>query len=299
MIECAEFYSDYVRSISATLGYPLLVEARVDCPAIHAECWGTLDAAIRGGKELHLFEYKYGHRFVDAFENWQLISYTSGLLETYDAEWDGDVHLHVIQPRCSHPTGNARTWSTTAKEVRRLAEALSAACDYASAPEGEDVACNVGVQCRDCRARQGCVALSEAAYAAMEYSASREVFDLSPRSAAVELLLIEESIEALEYRATGLRAQVEAALRAGERLPNYLMAPSSGREKWLGTDEEVIALGDMMGMDLRKPSVITPAQARKKFKAAIAGIEAQTVRPSSLKLRRADPNQLRRLFTQE
>lgn len=47
-------------------------------------------------------------------------------------------------------------------------------------------------------------------------------------------------------------------------LQGWMLEQGFGREAWTVTPEEVFALGDMMGVDLRKkPEAITPAQARK------------------------------------
>jgi hypothetical protein len=42
-----------------------------------------------------------------------------------------------------------------------------------------------------------------------------------------------------------------------------------GREKWTLPVEQVIALGDVLGVPLVKPATITPAQARKLMDPAI------------------------------
>src|SRR5690606_25074571 len=63
-------------------------EQRVDIPRVHAECWGTPDfwTAVfpedeRGSKRyVRVVDYKYGHRFVEVFENLQLAAYASGVL---------------------------------------------------------------------------------------------------------------------------------------------------------------------------------------------------------------------------
>ena len=57
--------------------------------------------------------------------------------------------------------------------------------------------------------------------------------------------------------------QVETSIRRGERVPGWMTQPKQGREAWAVPIEEVHALGDMLQIDLRKQSAVTPKQAVK------------------------------------
>jgi len=71
--------------------------------------------------------------------------------------------------------------------------------------------------------------------------------------------------ELLDARITGLSQQATFNLHSGERVPFFRLESTQGRDKWKQRIDEVIALGDLMGVDLRKPQeAITPKQAIKK-----------------------------------
>jgi hypothetical protein len=54
-------------------------------------------------------------------------------------------------------------------------------------------------------------------------------------------------------------------MRSGRDVPGWIQEPTYGRKKWIAPASDVAALGDMMGVDLRKPvDVVTPNQAVKK-----------------------------------
>jgi hypothetical protein len=75
------------------------------------------------------------------------------------------------------------------------------------------------------------------------------------------LRLLENAMEMLKARISGLSAEALAMISKGERLPHHYAEHSKGREQWSIPVEEVIALGEMMGVSLTKPTVITPKQA--------------------------------------
>ena len=65
------------------------------------------------------------------------------------------------------------------------------------------------------------------------------------------------------------------------------MTPKSGNEQWTVSIAEVLAVGESMGVDLSKPGILTPNQARK------AGLDKEVVaqlatRNSSMVLTKQD-----------
>jgi hypothetical protein len=86
-------------------------------------------------------------------------------------------------------------------------------------------------------------------------------------------------------------------LRGGTRIPFFSAQHASGRERWKVPVGEVFALGEMLGVPVRKPpEAITPAQARK------AGIDAGVIQAyaetpkGALKLVRVDDDAAKLAF---
>lgn len=307
MLEAAEVYVDAVRrafSRATLLGDAgVVVERTVPIPRIHAaHCWGTPDA--RGwlpGFVLHVFDYKFGHRVVEAYENWQLIAYAAGLLDEPHVRdfvrQRGDenitLKLTVVQPRAPHAEGPVRTWTCKASDIRGHVNRLQMAGDAALDAEPPTRA---GPWCRDCSARHACPTLQREGAAIMSALGGSMPFDLTPQALGVELRYLDRAAAILEARKSGLEEQAQAMLKRGEAVPFWRIAQEPGRERWTVPDEQVVALGDALGLKLGKVKAVTPNQART------AGADAATVasmseRPlSAFKLRPDDGTAARKVF---
>ena len=135
---------------------------------------------------------------------------------------------------------------------------LRSAEDAATGPDPITV---VGSECGHCAARHVCTALATASMSAVDISRSAIPHNLKPEQLATELRFLEHAASLLGARISGLSAEALALIRRGVRLPHYQAVQGQGRERWKIPAAEVIALGDMMGAVLSKPSVITPKQA--------------------------------------
>lgn len=260
----------YVSDVSAVLQtYPkdrsFGVEYKFKAPAIHADCWGTADAVLHSfaKKDLYLWDFKFGHRYVDVFENWQLLCYAAGAVEELgeQASPDTRVHLRIVQPRSFHRNGPIREWVLTVREVGEYVRTLNAAAHEAL---GNNPTAQVGSHCRFCSGRIGCATLQKAAIDAWEQAEGVLPLDVTPEAIGTELTLLKQAEQALTARISGLEAAVKASIQKGVSIPGWLVEHSTGREEWAVPVAEVIALGDLMGVNLAKdPEPITPVQARK------------------------------------
>ena len=111
--------------------------------------------------------------------------------------------------------------------------------------------------------------------AAVDISSSAIPHNLEPRQLASELRFLTHAANLLDARISGLSAEALVLLERGTRLPFYHAVRGSGRERWAKPLDAVFALGDLMGVELRKPGVITPKQA------ITAGIPEKQVRKIS------------------
>jgi len=290
MAEGGHLYAEHVRSVLPR--GVICVEQRVECFNLHPECWGTPDTYLFDGADLHVFDYKFGHGFVDEFENWQLLAYATGI-------WNGaairdKLHLHIVQPRNFSRRGPVRTWTLTAQQLDGYASRISARLrDVAEG--GAEIGCVTGQHCHYCPARRGCEALTRAGQLACVTTGEAIPLDLTPEQLGVELAYLQRAAELLKYRIGGLEEQAEALLRVGARVPGYHLVSAPGRERWTAPDQ-VAALGQLWGVDLMKPAEpITPAQARKKLPDP-AMVDTLATRTAALVLQQDSEKETRRIF---
>lgn len=300
----------YVRTIDAALaatGYSrasLQVEYRVAMPHIHELNWGTLDTSFYAAnlRRLYVFDYKFGHGFVDAFENWQCVDYLCGLVDDLARMYGQEpalfehglsVTIVVVQPRNYDSSGPVREWTVPAADLRAMWNKLKAAAERALEPVP---LATTGPQCEHCPGRHACSANQRQGYRAVALSRRSLPLELPAQALATELAILEDAQRDLEARISGLHADAEVRVKRGEAVPGYGLQPSVGREGWSVAPELAVSMAKMIGIDIAKPGALTPAQARK------AGVPADVVasisgRPvGGMKLARIDQAALRKTF---
>lgn len=269
MVEGADLYYDDVVATLKPYGITPdkgQIEQQIAIPRIHPQSFGTPDYAVwlRFGS-LAVWDYKFGHRFVEVYENWQLIEYVAGLLhgllqQGYD-DRNIDVTVKIVQPRAYHRSGPIRSWSFRASDIRAHVNIASTAAHEALGPEPKQ---RVGPECRDCRARHACVTLQRAAMRELDEAGREQPLELPPAALGLELALLRAGIERLEARASGLEEQALAQIKRGASVPGWTVEHGAGRQRWAKPAAEVLAVGQMFGVDLARPvEPITPLQAVK------------------------------------
>jgi len=273
MIEAAHLVADDALAVCkqyATDPRHLQVEKRVQ---IH--WWfGTPDVALivlLPNGQLHIFvwDFKYGHRYVSEFENWQCMDYVFGLVSTLPREIDWarvSVHIRIVQPRCYIRGGALREWAIPLNDLRahfnlRLARAEEAV--------GENPRFIPGEECRDCRARHGCPALQTAAHAVMDHISREQPMGLRPEVIGWEYAYTTRSLQILKAYHEGLEQQAAHMIKTGQVVPGVMSVTGAGRTKWTVPAKQAIDMAKMMGVDISKPpEALTPLQAKK------AGLDA-------------------------
>lgn len=295
MVEGAELYVDTVHDRLPD-GVVLCVEQPVGIKRVHADCWGTPDTWFydQTTRTLEVFDYKFGHRFVDEYENEQGIAYISGILDTLQLDDQATrVNFTVVQPRCFQRGAPVRTWSVVASDLRAHVNILTNAARLAM---GDNPVATTNSECRDCPGRHACPALQQAAYSDAEFAYTHGAEELPPEAASLELRMMERAAERLDARISGLREAVTAYGRQGLPTPYHKLEQGYGRQQWTVGSSEAIAIGAMMGVDISKPGVMTPKQAEK---AGVDGgvIKAYSATPmGSVKLIPCNPADARRVF---
>lgn len=270
MFDAAELYAQDVGAIMrerGVFGGPNLgIEHRVEAPKIHDLSFGTVDCFLfdRNKGELFIWDYKFGFELVEAYENWQAINYAAGILDFLEVNGLQDqyitVRIRIAQPRAFHRDGPIREWSVKACDLRGLFNILSGNAHKALGPNAET---RSGPHCKHCSARHACPAALQAGVKLYEVAAQPAPVELSAEALAVQLAIVQRAKKQLEYLESGYEEQVKGLTRHGKGVPGYRVEEGVGRERWAKPVEEVIALGDMLGHDLRDPKAITPNAARK------------------------------------
>lgn len=155
MQEYAEGYLAYVQEQIGKHGW-LNVETKVQLGDWAPESFGTVDALVAKGNELHVIDLKYGRGVeVSAVGNPQLRLYALGALTEVQDVYDIDtVHMHIYQPRIN----NFSVDTLSREELLAWGEEMKPKAAAAFNGEGEFIA---GEHCLFCNGRLMCKALAE------------------------------------------------------------------------------------------------------------------------------------------
>ncbi len=275
MIECGEVFLDTARDFTWP-GVPYYVEHKLTMHAtVHPENEGTPDV-WSANTELHkifLADYKYGHGYVDAFRNPQCVNYLAGIFErlglTREQSKGWEVLVCIVQPRNYHPEGAVRTWRALGWEVWAEIDKLREAAWLAKQPNAPT---QTGDWCGHCTGRHACEALRRVGGHVLDLAGSGMPSELTNEALALLLSQYRAAEKRLKALKEGLEAQALAKMRKGEKVPGHQIEHGKGRETWSTPLPEVFALGDTLGVNLRKEAALTPNQARK------AGLDPELVK---------------------
>lgn len=302
MIEGGELLCEVIRKRSPLGAH---IERPIACARVHDQCWGTPDAwdyqpPVR---VLEIFDYKFGHRFVDEYENDQCVTYAAGILDELAKLYGNDrpglfdqdvtVNITIVQPRCFYKGLPVRTWSVKAVDLRAHINQLRMAAEASFLPNPK---ATTNSECINCPGRHACAATQLAGYSDAEFSTTSPPVILDPAAASLELRIVERAIERLKARQEGLQELCFSYARKGERLPFHAVEQTVGRVEWAIPAAQAVAIGQMFGVDIAKPGVMTPKQAIS------AGIDETVItayskpKPGSMKLNPVNPADARRVF---
>lgn len=304
MIEGAELFRDAIRRDAphAADDDPFLIEESVAANFIHPDLKGRVDLALVSNDEIRIWDYKFGHAYVDVFENWQLIAYAAGVIETYFPEAlrklhnDIDVVLCIVQPRFFGQQGRVRTWRVSMDELfHTYFPRLRASEELAVT---ENAPCKPSVECGYCPARHACQALQKSTANIADIITNNSPNSLGAYELGFELKFLQRAQKLLKARVSGLEDEARALITSGTNVPYYRLESGQSREKWSRPVDEVVALGELYGLDFRKPvETITPGQATK-MKGFPVDLRAEYVtRPAGERvLTQVDDREARKVF---
>lgn len=284
-------------------------EQVVHMPSVHARLnWGTSDwfAISRKAKRIWLKDYKHGHSYVDAWENWQLTDYLLGVINHFQVndyeKWTAD--LSIYQPRCYHDEGPVKTWELGGHRFKDLSAKLAAAAAEATSPNPR---MRTGSHCTYCEGNINCPAFRRSVENGIDLSMRGAPEEMSPEAKGTLRTMIATAQARLKGMATGQDADIEANIRAGANIPGWELKPGQSRLTWTCSVGEVHFLGEAFGIPLATienaggltviSDVLTPTQAIN------AGIDETVIMayahrpPAALKVVQSSSNSAAKAFT--
>ena len=217
-------------------------------------------------RRLDVFDYKFGFVPVEVKENPQLLLYANGIIDFMQmGSRPVDVWLHIVQPRDFTQVNKVRSWNPS---VKKFTECIHAVLDAYAVSLVPDRLLKVGNHCTYCNVRDQCPALTKGVGAAIDFTSAQVSMDRSPSSIGREWAIVKEFQALLKSRSTGLEAQIEQMIKDGVHDTGYVIGSSSGKLGWIVPMDQIIAFGELTGLDVTKPNVKTPTQVLALLKKA-------------------------------
>lgn len=267
--------------VEALEGYPARIETPVAITRLHStKCWGTPDARqwAAPSKILRAADYKFGHGFVDEFENWQMLAYMVGMADELGIFDDPEVRyeMTVVQPRF-YNAPPIRTWTIQGEGLRHYSERMRHAVNEAESPNPRVIS---GTHCTYCPARATCKTYAKTVGNGIDFAGRADPMVSTPDAVGLELKVVREFIKRLEARETGLSALAESMIRGGKRVPYFSLEQGFGRLAWSMPIDVVEMSAQLNGKTVMSPpKPITPTQARDRKILADAIVKEYSTRP--------------------
>lgn len=239
LCEIAQYYVDYVRreAVGADLMY---LEARVvmnEALGVESGAEGTADCIIFKGDEWEIIDLKAGYTPVSG-ETSQLKRYALGARETFGHIGEPQRYkLTIVQPKLDFISEDV---VLTAEELDEYATvAKESAQDVRQAIQENENPCMSDdewaatwlhpgeKQCRWCKAKAWCPALTKASEEFVEMTADVPSMEAEALAKAMDMTPL------MEIRAKAVRAEVEGRLVKDEKVPGYkLVQGRRGARAW-------------------------------------------------------------------
>ena len=305
MYDSAREYANDILNVynqSTSVNRELRVECKVDTSVIHPDTYGYIDAMVIDPvtRTVTIWDAKYGHTPVEVEENYQLLAYAISVwlteMGTVIESKGWTFSLRVYQPRGFHRDGVLREWLIESDDLTPYYNDITVQAERTMFDK-PPVA--TGSHCYKANCRHACESFQRVSYKAMDIIETYSHSDLSGAALATEIIALRTAQDAVKARLVGLEEQAVANVRKGEAVPGLMVEQGYGRERWRKDidQQEVIDMGDLMGVDLRKPrELMTPMQCGKKG-VDESVIKAYSEKPKTgWKLKIATEDRIRKMF---
>ena len=286
--EMTEHCRNYVTYVQGHIHTGTLLTERYI--SIGDEITGRCDTAIidHARAEVHVFDFKYGWRLVEAEENPELLCYGVAITGRHVGY---DLVLHIYQPRPFHPGGIARTsrrmdW----QEVSHWWDWLEKQAAVAGAPGCEGTP---GEHCRDCPGRGSCQALAATTYAAFEVVRDSRLAKMDAKQLSAELEFLELAEACIKERKAGIVAEAEGRIAGGEFVAGWELQPKTGNRMFT-VDAAKVHM--MTGIRPFKQVQVSPAELERMGASKAVVKTITTSPPIGRKLARTSVEALKRAF---
>lgn len=275
MADAVAIYVEFVQGLreAGTEAPEIEFEQRLDLTSLHPGMFGTGDCVAYFPESRHLVvaDYKHGRGVaVEPEENSQALCYALGAAMRLHNRGVDRVDVVIVQPRCPHPKGPIRTWTTDAVSLIDWSADLSAA---AKATEKPDAPLAAGDWCRFCPAAGICPALQQAALdaARADFAVDGSVLVADP--AKYDTAGIARALEQAEVIETWLKRVREFAhheLEAGRAIPGWKLVPTRATRRWRDEAKarEFLSLVGVAAEDMVVSKFKSPAQMADALRAA-------------------------------
>lgn len=311
MVEAAVEYRDHVVSIVKTLQetpkkMPIVgkAEERLHAHSIDEDAGGTTDYLLyRKGDELHVFDFKYGKKIVEAKENDQMGVYAVGAMDGAAGKAFSKVMFHIVQPRA----GGTRSWEAPKAWLKKFHAETKAA---AALTKTKDAPRKAGSWCTWCPGENVCPEANGAvqAQAQVDFTAIAPPVVKGQELPSVIHLSVEQMCQALEWEDMvnsyfeSLRLRLRAMLDAGLHVPGYKLVDGKSNRKWVDEAKVVAEFAPVLGEDaLFIKKLISPAALEKIVGKKGGKLDHLTFKPEGKKsiARATDPRPAAKNSAQE
>lgn len=321
MAETAQVFVDYCRkqAIDSTAkgvnpASILQVEQHFTLDSLEPpfDAGGTADAVIYCAEQrlLEVVDLKGGRGvIVEVKGNPQLRTYALGAMLANPGLKVARIKVTIVQPRAGHKDGRIRSETFDVADLiewtTELVAAMHRSVEAAQALQDAQASGNMagwysqyltaGDHCKFCKAAAFCPALEQKALDAA--GVWFDDFDQPRLSNTPDMLSPERAAQLLDAAdmisdwINAVRAYWHEQAETGVEIPNYVLVPKQGREKWNdGVDAKAAKIAESAGVPTAKiyndPKLRTPKQVRAelaKLKAteAIAEISGLSSAPSN------------------
>lgn len=275
--------------------HPLHLESKVAIPSLDARAFGTCDAWFVGGTTLYVIDYKYGAGLsVSPVENYQLLYYAAGVIETFLKDTTiTKIVLVIVQPRC----GGVSEWECGLDVIEHFL--FTAQCALVESKEVNPII-KAGDHCKWCPAQATCPAKRAEIESLFDVKLDEpRINKETPQDVDVaDLVRYIDHAETIQSWLKALKYHAQSLIEMGCDVPGYAVEQGLSNRAWKSLADVELHLSNQYGDAVFNKSLKSPAQIEK-----IKGVDKKLIaelterKPTEKKLVKTDGGVNSGLFT--